>query len=342
MHAEFPGVRFIDSQGGDGVEKKPDGPWPNVLSSSASDEHCGNELPPFVVDATYIINMAVLKKHQMAGITLTAKNHYGTVNGLNHTLQRPLGSYHHFVDMMGSNQLGQKTALFIIDGLYGTDHSDSAPRRFEMAPFNGDWTSSLFMSLDSVAIDSVGLDFLKAEYSIEQPSETYLYEAAQAGDPPSGTQYIPNGADNPIGSLGVHEHWNNDADKQYSRNLGNGNGIELMYVPSDELDSIDWPHAGDEGEDTQSSFVSTDDGADSTSVGFDSETSVADTSWSTDTNVDSNTKVVDTDSSADTSSVSQFNTDEDLDADFESSSNSCGCTSVGQRGGGSLWDILGG
>jgi len=27
---------------------------------------------------------------------------------------------------------------------------------------------------------------------------------------------------------GVHEHWNNPMDKQYSRNLGSGEGIELV------------------------------------------------------------------------------------------------------------------
>jgi hypothetical protein len=30
--------------------------------------------------------------------------------------------------------------------------------------------------------------------------------------------------------LGVHEHWNNPQDKQYSRNLGTGDGIELIKV----------------------------------------------------------------------------------------------------------------
>lgn len=33
-------------------------------------------------------------------------------------------------------------------------------------------------------------------------------------------------------SLGVHEHWNNATDKQYSRNLGTGNGIELISYKS--------------------------------------------------------------------------------------------------------------
>ncbi len=33
-------------------------------------------------------------------------------------------------------------------------------------------------------------------------------------------------------SLGVHEHWNNAVDKQYSRNLGAGRGIELIRLSS--------------------------------------------------------------------------------------------------------------
>jgi hypothetical protein len=33
-----------------------------------------------------------------------------------------------------------------------------------------------------------------------------------------------------VESLGVHEHWNNARDKQYSRNLGKKQGIELVRV----------------------------------------------------------------------------------------------------------------
>ena len=36
------------------------------------------------------------------------------------------------------------------------------------------------------------------------------------------------GGSKPLASLGVHEHWNNPADRQYSRNLGTGDGIELI------------------------------------------------------------------------------------------------------------------
>jgi hypothetical protein len=61
--------------------------------------------------------------------------------------------------------------------------------------------------------------------------DNYMHEAAQADNPPSGTFYDPESDGTPLASLGVHEHWNNPVDKKYSRNLGTGDGIELV-VPS--------------------------------------------------------------------------------------------------------------
>jgi hypothetical protein len=53
-----------------------------------------------------------------------------------------------------------------------------------------------------------------------------------ADNPPSGTFYDPDHKGNVsrLKSLGVYEHWNNPVDKQYSRNLGTGNGIELIKL----------------------------------------------------------------------------------------------------------------
>jgi hypothetical protein len=60
--------------------------------------------------------------------------------------------------------------------------------------------------------------------------DNYLHEAALAHDPPSEAFYDPEGDGTRLASLGVHEHWNNDTDKQYSRNLGTGEGIELVQI----------------------------------------------------------------------------------------------------------------
>jgi hypothetical protein len=144
---------------------------------------------------------------------------------------------------MGNRNFGEKTVLFILDGLWGfAKHSNgSYPQKYTFPPFtntdpNGDYPSSLFMSQDMVAIDSVGLDFVRAQYgnnlgttNLYRGVDDYMHEAAEANNPPSGTVYgyEPNGVQRRFPSLGVHEHWNNSTDKKYTRNLGTGNGIEL-------------------------------------------------------------------------------------------------------------------
>lgn len=104
-------------------------------------------------------------------------------------------------------------------------------------PFNGDWTSSLFVSQDPVAIESVLLDLFQldddtAQYPKMPYVEDYLIEAALANNPPSGTFYDPNHATatERLSSLGTFEHWNDSINRQYSRNLCTGNGIELVFI----------------------------------------------------------------------------------------------------------------
>ena len=93
-----------------------------------------------------------------------------------------------------------------------------------------------------MAIDSVCYDFLLNEWpavvnnggaaanALQGGAEDYLHEAALADNPPSGTFYDPGKTRTRLASLGVHEHWNNPTDKQYSRNLGTGAGIELVSL----------------------------------------------------------------------------------------------------------------
>jgi hypothetical protein len=64
------------------------------------------------------------------------------------------------------------------------------------------------------------------------PAQQVRATLALADNPPSGTFYDADHATNTtrLASLGVHEHWNNLRDKQYSRNLGKREGIELVRV----------------------------------------------------------------------------------------------------------------
>jgi len=205
-------------------------------------------VPAAYAEAKYLINMANLKAHVGAGVTLCAKNHYGSLfrkppqkgyfdmhGSLPREIKSP-GHYRALVDLMGHAHIGGKTLVCFIDGLYpGVHPIETSPRKFASEPFNGHWASSLFASQDQVAIDSVGFDFLYAEWDNHPRmpgADDYLHEAALANDPPSGTFYDPDHQDNRtrLASLGVHEHWNNAQARQYSRDLGKSEGIELVRV----------------------------------------------------------------------------------------------------------------
>jgi uncharacterized protein (DUF362 family) len=257
------GVHFADFTGGDGrAACQRDLSQPVKWSVDPK----GNPayLPTAVTQADYLINVSQFKAHSLAGVTLTSKNHFGTLmtdldgkptlnppQGANlHGFvtaydvvgtpgwswpQVPMGSYSPIVDLIGHPHLGGNTVLFMVDALYGVEDQNaevSAKSRFQSAPFNNHWSSSLFLSQDPVAIDSVGADILVNEpIAVTHPEllpkdstyQNYLHEAALADNPPSKTAYH-------LTSLGVHDHWNNPTDKKYGRNLGLKEGIDLVMV----------------------------------------------------------------------------------------------------------------
>jgi gluconolactonase len=249
LHKQFPDVTYLDCQGGSGRTKVTPSAVPFYWSSRPAG--CQQDyVPKAYVDAEYLINLANLKAHPLAGVTLCAKNHYGSLirtppeqgyYDMHKDFAKTAGHYRTLVDLMGHSQIGGKTMLYLLDGLYGGIHYvEHEPRKFQSEPFNNDWTSSLLASQDPVAIDSVGLDILQAETPIHKYSrmggeDDYLHEAALADNPPSGTFYDPDHQTNTVrlASLGVHEHWNNAKDRQYSRNLGKNEGIELMMISAE-------------------------------------------------------------------------------------------------------------
>ncbi len=251
--SEFPGVIFVQQTVGNAWGNREAASWvTNAFSYShpALTDSQARSLPTRVVDATYLINLALLKQHGYGAaynygtegqnaVTLCGKNHFGSIANPSalHTFIRPNAggvAYNPMVDLMGTCHLGGKTLLFVQDGLYGGIRFNSAPTRFAAAPFNNHWPSCFLVSQDPVAIDSVGHDILNnfSPQTLWTNADTYLHEAALANSGPSnalysGTIYRPDGTN--ISSLGVHEHWNNAIEWKYSGNLG-GKGIELIRV----------------------------------------------------------------------------------------------------------------
>ncbi|MBN1867008.1 DUF362 domain-containing protein [Candidatus Sumerlaeota bacterium] len=208
-------------------------------------------IPQICVDADYIVNLGVMKGHSDAGVTLSGKNWYGCfgeppgggagLGAAHHLIPDETPEPDHYrlmVDLMGHKDLGEKTVLYVLEGLWGfRNHGSSTrPSLWAQYPFNGDYPSSVLMSQDTVAIDSVGTDFLRQEFAadwmnggVQRAVDDYLHEAALAYNAPSGTVYDPEGDATPCPSLGVHEHWTDSTSKTYTRNLSaSGIGIELI------------------------------------------------------------------------------------------------------------------
>jgi Domain of unknown function (DUF362) len=259
-HARFPGVVYIDKFSTmHGRTLTRPGAEDRLFYANKTQK---DKIYEVVENADYLINVANLKPHYAAGISLTAKNHFGsqarpTAQHLHNSLITPRGAlgsnggYHKYrvqVDLMGSKYLGRNTVLYLVDGLFGGGAIETkVPVKYFMAPFNDNWCNSIFVSQDQVALESVCYDFLRTEWNgvnqhdpaNGQPGyapnikgvDDYLHQAADRSNWPEGVVYDPDNSGTPIPSLGVHEHWNNARMKQYSRNLGLNKGIELVSVP---------------------------------------------------------------------------------------------------------------
>lgn len=241
-HSAYPNVIFVDNQGGEGRVKSEY--VENAIPFSKDNGPLAKGLSTSFIEADYVINMALLKGHEGQGVTLCGKNWYGTTSihydwrKNHHSNFNPNrnGDYQYltFVDFMGHKDLGGKTFLYLIDGLYGSKSVNGVPSgKWEMTPFNGNWPNSLFASQDPVAVDAVALDFLVSEFP-DMPDvnycDMYLVEAALANDSKSKTLYDPERDGTTLNSLGVFEHWTDSEAKEYSRNKGKNVGIELLRV----------------------------------------------------------------------------------------------------------------
>jgi hypothetical protein len=211
-----------------------------------------------IEEADYLIYVGALKVHERAGMTVIGKLDFGShvrsnAMHLHMGLVNPDGfspagnknsrfgynKYRVLVDLMGHNKLGGKAMLYLVDGLWGGAGANLKPVKFKMAPFDNDWPSLILLSQDPIALESVCYDILKAEFTADKHAETYpqmvgvddhLHQAADSANWPTGVRYDPENDGTVIGSLGVHEHWNSATAMEYSRNLGTGNGIELLKL----------------------------------------------------------------------------------------------------------------
>jgi len=174
-------------------------------------------------NARYIVNIPLLKGHEGQAITFGSKNFYG-INGIKPVWSDNGGKHpgwNALTNYMTNANFGGKTILWVMDAMYPTRDVGGIPdKKWAEAPFNGRPASSFIMSLDGVAEESVSLDFFYQHYPDVvnnnggiSNAEGYMIAAANA-------------------NVGVHEHWNNNTDRKYTKNLNSqaSLGIELLSV----------------------------------------------------------------------------------------------------------------
>jgi hypothetical protein len=252
VKSRYPDVYYVDGKGASGIHK-------TVPSTDEvlvfSDGQYKSTLPQQYLDATYVINIPCLKTHNEGGITLIGKNHQGSYLAkgddpsgqyailMHYSLpanSRGAGKYRHTVDYLSHEQTGGKGLIYIIDGIWAGEGWEGWIKKFKSEPFNNDYPNSLFVGQDPIALESVCYDVIFQEYATDNTKNSYpislkveiadyLSQCASSEYWPAGIQYDPEGDGTPIGSQGVFEHWNNATDRQYTRNLQTGDGIELIY-----------------------------------------------------------------------------------------------------------------
>jgi hypothetical protein len=277
---EFKDVRFLQENPAD--PRQPFNPaygdhtglegadWVDGVTYSSGKYDKAKLIPRQVKEATYLVNLALLKLHSypynymedgdegQTALTMSGKNHAGSIKGtselhsiLNTKKEGVKNAYSPLVDLAASPNLGGKTILYLLDGLYCGRKWRSYPLHFPNPPFNNQtepyenpqWPSCVLASFDEVAIQSVGLDIFQAQVKnntepsyhnvprilIRDNADDFLREMASPQQAPSGVRYVQDGK--PVQSLGVTEHWDDDGRMRYSRNLNprKGKGIEFIH-----------------------------------------------------------------------------------------------------------------
>jgi hypothetical protein len=189
--AAYPNVRFYGA-GCSGVQQATfDSSAPNATVTFSPPQGIpapsSQKVTDVLVDADYLIDMPILKNHDCPGVSLSFKNHFGTIAdpGSLHDYVCLYGShfsnsYNPLVDIYKNSNVVGKTILIVGDGLFGSNNGHTSPPML-WTTFSSQFPNSLFFATDVVAVDCVMCDLLHAEITIPVETDYYLQLAADAG-----------------------------------------------------------------------------------------------------------------------------------------------------------------
>ena len=148
-------------------------------------------LTDLLYQASYVINMPIIKKHGTHPVTLGFKNHFGSMRTpvgdgrdnphvyINPTHEDYRSTYSPLVDIYANPNIAPKTVLTIGDALYGAPGWNAVPVPWRQ--FGNQVPNSLLFSRDPVAIDCVMCDMLRAEWGVIDAAYDYLRLAQERG-----------------------------------------------------------------------------------------------------------------------------------------------------------------
>ena len=184
----YSGIRFFDYACNQSSGYSSSDPSATVTWRNPS----GVPMPPAVkvtdvlVNAAYVINMPIMKRHVGAAVTLSFKNHFGSLANVVPLHDWLFGSYSSgatyniLVDIYRNPNILNKTVLTIGDGLFGNWKDNiSKPQRW--TTFGNQAPNSLLFATDPVAIDCVMCDLLNAENGLWAGADDYLKYATSVG-----------------------------------------------------------------------------------------------------------------------------------------------------------------
>jgi hypothetical protein len=138
-------------------------------------------------EASYLINMPLLRTHSGAGLSLSFKNHVGSVETPSSThddLARTDPGQNSLVRLNSHPLIAQKTLLVVADGIYGLRERGPSEDPGGQYGLTDPFPNSLFVSTDPLAVDSVMADYLQnrgANFNVPWDARMYMSAAAAIG-----------------------------------------------------------------------------------------------------------------------------------------------------------------
>ena len=167
--ARFPNVRLVTQS---------TGCWDGAVA--------GTRFACVLRDTTYLINMPLLRTHSYAKVSLSFKNHLGSVETpavLHPNISSADPAVNPLIRLNRHSYINNKTLLVVADGVYGLRAGGPTDNPGGSRGITNPYPNSLFLSTDPVAVDSVMIDYLQnrgASWGTSEP-RNYLAAAASVG-----------------------------------------------------------------------------------------------------------------------------------------------------------------